>query len=357
MARSACSRPTWIVLVIAVLVNSQPSKSRAEAPPLDLRPPAADGIWLRPSKEWPAQPTIGFRDGIQIALWPTRGPRGVIRVLAPYVCPGQDYPVVNFIAIEPIVGGQRSYSEIEHSSLDDRHGKRLWLSDELGQSSEPKVPWNPARGKTRKIWVGGTRIETLSVVLNVEKLDNGAHPAILVTFRSDRPNEIGFKIYALPDSAPMESCVLSATMGNYSRARLLWLKDEVIDARKIWPKYKGDDFVFTEDIPGERIRKDADGTLTVAITPSESDLAAAKMPSGGWTFDGKVSTQYWRKYPKTAKSDLRVRVNGRAKYYRTDVLIPGGVSYENFELIERFEPGIESWFGVTLKTPREMGWK
>ncbi len=37
-------------------------------------------------------------------------------------------------------------------------------------------------------------------------------------------------------------------------------------------------------------------------------------------------------------------------------MIPGDVAYDNFELIEKFEPGTELWFGVTLKTPREMGW-
>ena len=52
----------------------------------------------------------------------------------------------------------------------------------------------------------------------------------------------------------------------------------------------------------------------------------------------------------------RVRVNGRATYWGSHAPIPGGVAFENFELIQRFTSGEESWFGVTLKTPREMGW-
>ncbi len=167
---------------------------------------------------------------------------------------------------------------------------------------------------------------------------------------------MGFKIHSAKDSAPMESCVLSATMGNYSRCRLLWLKDEVVDSRKLWPDYKGNHFVWTDDFPPERIRRDSDGTLTAAITPNEKDLAAVEMPKGGWSFGGKVATQYWRKYAGTTKPDLRVRVNGRARYWGTLAEIPGGVSYENFELIEKFEPETEIWFGVTLKTPREMRW-
>jgi len=339
-----------------ILSLTQPSDGQAEKPvPKVLAPPVEEGIWVRPAPKSPAEPIIGFKNGIRIALWPTRGPRGVIRIYAPCVFPGKKHPVINFIAVEPVVRGRRSLSEVERSELDNRRGKRLWLSDELTDAPVPALPWNPSRGKIGKIKVGEKEIETLSVVLNVEKLDNGAHPSIQVTFRADRPNEVGFNVYPAKDSAPMERCVLSATMGNYSRCRLLWLKDEVVDSRKLWPDFKGDGFCEAREFPLERIRRDADGTLTVAITPSEKDLAAVEMPKGGWSFNGKVATQYWRKYPGTAKPDLRVRVNGRARYWRTQVGVPGGVAYENFELIEKFEPGTELWFGVTLQTPRDMG--
>ena len=343
-----------ILAMVTVTLTSEAFAGQAEKPvPQDLRPPIEDGVWVRPSADAPAEPIIGFKDGIRIGLWPTRGPRGVIRIYAPYVLPAKKYPVVNFIAVEPIVAGRRSYSELERSKLDERRGLRMWLSDTSDES--PALSWNPSRGKTGKVKVGGKEIETLSVALNVEKFDNGAHPTILVTFRADRPNEVGFKVCAAKDSAPMESCVLTATMGNYSRTRLLWLKDEVVDSRKLWPDFTGDGFCEPHEFPLERIRRAADGTLTVAITPSESDLSAASMPPGGWSFAGKVAAQYWRKYPGTAKPDLRARVNGRARYWGTGVEIPGGVAYENFELIEKFEPGTELWFGVSLKTPKEMG--
>lgn len=343
-----------IMITVSLAVGT--STVQAEPVPKSLAPPVRDGIWLRPAPEGPAEPIIGFKDGIRIGLWPTRGPRGVIRVYAPYVFPGKTNPVINFIAIEPIVGGQRSLSELEHSKLDDMRGKRLWFSDDLSDSPAPALPWNPSRGKIGKIKVGDKEIETLSVVLNVEKLVNSAYPSIVVTFRADRPNEVGFKIHPANDSAPMESCILSATMGNYSRTRLLWLKDEVADSRKLWPGFKGDGFSDPREFRAARFRRQEDGTLTVAISPNEKDLAAVEMPKGGWSFGGKVATQYWRKYAGTAKPDLRVRVNGRARYWRTQVDIPGGVSYENFELIEKFEPGTELWFGVTLRTTNEMGW-
>ena len=155
----------------------------------------------------------------------------------------------------------------------------------------------------------------------------------------------------------MKNCVLTATMGNFSRTRLLWLADEVIDSRKLWPNRTGRTFFHTPDYPIDRLRKDKDGTLTVAITPSETDLGSEKVTPSWWSFDGPVSTQYWRKYPGTVKLPLKARVNGRAVYYGTQTPIPGGVAYENFELIETFEPGVESAFGVTLQTPAAMGWK
>ena len=330
----------------------------AQQIPSKLNPPVTEGIWIRPSKTGPAEPVIGFKDGIRIGLWPTpHGPRGVIRVYSPYVCPGVDYPKINFIAVEPIVGDWRSLSELEHSKLDDRRGLRMWLSDKLGTGDGPALPWNPSRGRLSRIRVGDKWVQTLTVFLHIEPLDNKAHPIVKIAFRADRPNEVGFSSYAAGDSAEMTSCVLSSTMGNFSRCRLLWLADEVIDSREVWPGHEGHDFFWTQDIPADRMRVEPDGTKIVAITPSEESLASDEIPHDFWQFPGKVATQYWRKYPGTTNKNLRVRVNGRANYYGTPTPIPGGVAYENFEIIEDFKPGTEQWFGVTLLRPREMGWK
>lgn len=326
--------------------------------PSDLKPPLEDGIWLRPDDSGPATPTIGFKDGIRIGLWPAAdGPRGIIRVYAPYVFPaGKERPLINYIAIEPIVNGHRSLSELEHSELDGRRGKRLWFSEEIEDSPQPKLPWECVKGRTGTIKVGERKIRTLSIVINVEKLDNQAQPIVVASFREDRPDEVTFKCYSAKGGAAMESSVLSSTMGNYSRCRLLWLKDEVIDSRKVWPGYDGNDFVGTPDQPMEKILKSKDGALTVAITPSENDLPAAQTDRRWWYFDGRVATQYWRKYPDTVRWPVKVRVNGRATYYGSHGPLPGGIAYENFEIIEKYEPGVESVFGVTLQTPAQMGW-
>lgn len=296
---------------------------------------------------------IGLEDGLKISLWPGGGPRGLIRICAPKVFPADPFPLVNFIAIEPIVKGQRGYSELEKGS-DGRPGKRMWLSDCLrsGRSGKESDPSGiPGRVKS-----GLGTVETLSIVVNVEPFASGAHPQVQVLFRADRPDELGFRVYAAPDSAPMDACVLTATMGNYSRQRLLFLKDEIVDSRKMWPSFKGDGFTEPEDYPLTRLHRARDGTVTAFITPSEKSLKGAATPPGGWTFDGKAPTQYWRKYREKADSALRVRVNGRAQFYKSGVDIPGGVSFENFELIEPFRDGQESWFGVSLLSPRHLGW-
>src|SRR3954463_9829458 len=51
-------------------------------------------------------------------------PRGLIRLGYP-VLTNNNYDLINFIAIEPVVKGRKGFSELEHSQLDGRPGKRL----------------------------------------------------------------------------------------------------------------------------------------------------------------------------------------------------------------------------------------
>jgi len=66
-------------------------------------------------------------------------------------------------------------------------------------------------------------VECLEVEIGVEEFDNGARVRLIVQQRSDRPDEIAITVEAEADSAPMEYCILTATMGNRARTRLLWL--------------------------------------------------------------------------------------------------------------------------------------
>jgi hypothetical protein len=88
----------------------------AESPPGDLHPPVVEGRWLRPASEPPAVPRWGHAEGLQIGVSPLPGPRGLLRVYAPYL--GQpEHVMINFLAIEPIPRGddERGLSELEHS--------------------------------------------------------------------------------------------------------------------------------------------------------------------------------------------------------------------------------------------------
>src|SRR5687768_6674967 len=82
--------------------------------------------WIRGGDDG-TQPRWGIEGGLYFSIHPaTRGPRGLIRIHAPTLPDGK-YDLVNFIAVEPIVAGRRGLSELEHSKLDGRDGKRLWI--------------------------------------------------------------------------------------------------------------------------------------------------------------------------------------------------------------------------------------
>lgn len=86
---------------------------------LAASPIAAAGDWIRPGLNT-NQPVWGIRGGLLWAVAPAGfragEPRGLIRLGYP-VLPEKRYDLVNFIAIEPIVRGQRGFSELERSQL------------------------------------------------------------------------------------------------------------------------------------------------------------------------------------------------------------------------------------------------
>lgn len=53
--------------------------------------------------------------------------------------------------------------------------------------------------------------------------------------------------------------------------------------------------------------------------------------------------------------DLRAVVNGRYMYWRSRQQVPGGIAFENFELRQRFREGQTFVFGITPRTPRDLG--
>lgn len=321
-------------------------------PPERLAPPVEKDGFIVPAPGDASEPVWDVKDGISVGLWPTGGPRGLLRIYAPYL--GQRrLRTLNFIAVEPVAGGKRGYSELEHSDLDDADGKAMWTGDEMADAPEPRAPWQPAAGKRFRIG----QANALTFYVFVEAFKNGAHPVVQVTLRDDRPYEVSLKVFAAKDSAPMKSCVLTATMGNYQRLRKLWLKDEIQTPSKVWPDYKDEwKFAPSRDWPLDKMQVTA-GEAIVAATSSEEDPASAGYAEDvpkGWRFEGKPATQYWR---TAAVKGLVVRVNARRVYWGDKGAIPGGPAFENFELVAPFSAGQEFVFGATPDPPEKLGLK
>ncbi len=317
-----------------------------------MAPPVVEGYFVRPAEQPVAQPIWGHAKGLQVGLYPMPGPRGLLRLYAPYL----GYPmgrVINYIAIEPITTARpgRAFSELEPSELDGgAPGKRFWPTDEASDDT-PRLPEErPARGAVG--CDGG--VDVLRVYVHVERCGNGARPYVQLTFRADRPEEVGIALFAHRDSAPMTHCIATATMGNFARLRLLHLADgKTVNSLACWSDLKDDSFGQHKEFALQHLHRLSDGAALVAATTNEArpqDVVEAAPPN--WRCYGKTATQYWRcDQPDAA---LRVLVNGRFTYYSKQHPIPGGVAFENFEMVAPYKDGQEFWFGVAEKSPEEL---
>ena len=299
------------------------------------------------------QPIWGLRGGLQFAISPggftsgDGGPRGLIRIGHPTLPEGR-YDLINFIAIEPVVGKTRGFSELEKSKLDGRRGKMFWTGASPPTNSEPAA-FSPGEISSPR-----PGVEELEVPLRVEQFDNGAHLRLVLSQRSDAPDELRLRVRIEPDSAPIKACILTATMGNKARARLLWLNDGAVSSLKVFGDYTGPDFTPHAFLPLGRLPRNARGDVVVAMTTDEANPAEATGLSPFWQYRGEKVTQYWRKPAAGLDSSLRCAVNARFRYWMSPTPVPGGLAYENFELVEDFKDGQEFVFGVTRRSPTEL---
>jgi hypothetical protein len=293
------------------------------------------------------QPVWGVRGGLVWTLPPDAHPRGLLRVSYP-VLPEEQYDLINFIAIEPIVQGRRGYSELEPSQLDRVPGKRIWTKNPVARMLTNAV------GEQASATAEGKKIE---ITLQVEKFDNGAHVRLVVLQRLEQPDEIELSVFTEPDSAPLDYCILTATMGNRARARQLWLKNEVVSSQELYPDYQDSNFAPAKSFPLSRLRRTAEGEVVVAVTTDEQNPAVVYPFPGSraWYYGGAKVTQYWMMPAGSVADDLHVVVNGRYTYWRSKQPVPGGIAFENFELKQRFREGQTFVFGITRRTPRELG--
>ncbi len=305
------------------------------------------GSWIRPAG--PHAPLVwGRTDGVVFGL-PCEGglpgPRGLVRVGVWNADAGAP-ELVNFIAVEPVVEGdaprreRMAYSELEPSVLDaPERGKRLWATT------------SPAGDLTTL----SSGIERLSVAIDVEAFTaNGAHVHLVASMRSDRPEEVAFTVHHHDDSAPIAEHTLTATMGNYERLRLLWLNDGVVDSRDLYAGYSDVHFVERDAYPLQQLMRLDDGSVLAMCSTDEEDPSSARVASPWWSYDSRKLTQYWRVASEHVRPDLRVRVNGRRVYWAGELEIPGGISFENFEMRQSYAPGQEFVFGLTDRAPENL---
>jgi hypothetical protein len=314
---------------------------------------AASGAdWVR-AGSGTHQPVWGLPGGLQFAIHPggftggDGGPRGLIRIGYPTLAEGR-YDLINFIAVEPVVGEVRGFSELERSHVDRRPGKIFWSGAAPATNGEVVVQ---SRGVISSPQPG---VEQLSVTLHIERFDNGAHVRLVLSQRTDAPDELRLTVHAEPDSAPIKSCILTATMGNKARARLLWLRDGVVSSLKIFGDYTGANFASKKFFPLARLPRNLAGDVLVAMTTDEAKPSATGGQPHGWRYRGEKVTQYWRKPAAGVNNSLRCAVNARFKYWRSQNPVPGGLAFENFEFVDDLKDGEEFVFGVTKRSPAEL---
>lgn len=303
-----------------------------------------DGRWLRPAPvDGAREPRWGHPQGLQLGLHPLRGPRGLLRIFTPYLGQPRER-LLNFIAVEPIPAGatERGYSELERSRLDDAPGLRMWTADDASDAT-PRDARDPARGTVSVI----DGVETLTVDVLVEPFANGADVWVRVVFRADRPHELSVAAYRRDSSVELDACVLTATMGNWARLRTLHLAGgREATAGRLWPDYRDIHFADHAVFGVDELVREGD-EVVVSATPDEAEPHRAEYAPGTkehWHYLGDRAVQTWR----VSEPDPRLvaQVNGRHTYWMSEAAIPGGIAFENFELVEPFRQGRAFTFQV-----------
>lgn len=307
--------------------------------------------WVQPDNDNSNLPVWGHKNGIRVGIAPTPGPRGLLRIYAPYL--GHKYnKTINFIAFEPIVAGDRfrALSELEMSNLDNVRGKRFWSSND-SVCIEVSSVTPPAKGVIKTI----NGVETLTVYIYSETFDNGAQVYVRLRFSEDNPYEIELTTNATFTSKKLEHFILTATMGNFARLRTLYLSDYKKSSLELWPNYTGSNFTDHDSTSVDNMIKEKyGGVFFIASTNEKNPQKVDYNPhtKEHWKYYGKGATQYW--YTPNPNKYMQGLVNGRYTYWASKAPIPGGISFENFELKSPFINGEKFYFGVTPMSPEKL---
>jgi hypothetical protein len=200
-------------------------------------------------------------------------------------------------------------------------------------------------------------VQRLSVRLQIERFGSGAQVWLLASLRTDRPGELCLEAFAHDDSRPLAACILTATMGNLERLRILHLAGRQVTAAELYRDGSGDEFAPHRHFGLAELPRAADASVLAAATTDEAAPAAVHPNPADpwyWWYPGTKLTQYWRKPPGTFGKDLRLTVNARRCYWLSQFPIPGGIAFENLELNEPFTQGQTTVFGLSQRTPAEL---
>ena len=186
--------------------------------------------------------------------------------------------------------------------------------------------------------------------------DNGADVYVRIKFTAGKPYEFEITGYTTEESDELSRFILTATMGNKARLRTLHLANgKNKKAGQLWPTYKESNFTEHNHTPLSEMIKDKNGGAWFIASPDEEDPAKAVYAEDThthWKYTGKKSTQYG--YCPKPSNELEGVVNGRYTYWASKSPIPGGISYENFELTEPFRSGQSYVFGITPLSWKEV---
>lgn len=343
---------TFIILCLSILSISL-SAQKTDLKFHDLAEPDTGKVWIQPVQGEPAMAIWGHAKGISVAI-PQLNimPRGLIRIFTPYLA-HKKHIVTNFIAMEPTPAGHehRGLSELEMSTFDPGiRGKRFWSSDNTDYTNKDNGIY-PARGIISK----ENGKETLTVYIFSEPFDNGAKVYVRLRFFEDRPYEFELTSYTYDGSVDLDSFILTATMGNKARLRTLYLADYQKTSHQLWPDYKESAFTPHAYFPVKDMVRDKKGYAYFIAAPDEKDPSQATYSddtANHWKYTGKVATQYW--ISTNPDPQLNGIVNGRYAYWASRSPIPGGISFENFEMKEPFRNGNRYIFGITPDAPEKF---
>jgi hypothetical protein len=286
-------------------------------------------------------PVWGHSDGLRVGLAPTRGPRGLLRIYAPYL--DQEFPrVVNFVSVEPTVKGNSARSQSELATSSDKAGAEglgFYPSNSLGRYRKDGKP------PPGVITDDG---DSCAIFVHTETFPDGAEPVIRVRFHREQPYEVELSTFASATSSPMESCVLSATMGNFALLRHMRVADGSVSAHELWDAddpLDDLDFLPWRTIESRRLHRDEGGRpIVTAFTDTDAEgLVYDENVAEHWRYVGKRASHAWM---VEADANPVVAVNARRTYWRSQAAIPGGATIENFELRTDFVDGQKFWFRV-----------